>query len=1190
MINRALYPNQNIMKKIQSLFTIFLLFTISVNAQDDDFLKKQLAFLEQIKGSYEGYSSSKCKNIISYHSLRNDITDGLLTRASNGSMEIEWQTQAIPDYFIADGAWFVWLAAIDISDKKVNFSVFIDGEKRFNFSSGKKISWTHTHPDGGIIKYQAFDSDQHGDSHGYMTMYAPKSWLKSGNPLSIKIVGEAAGENTWVIVFKAGDIISYLEKSIEFQVWLDVSIQEVQGQNKIIVTAPANLTNNKLSYVSGTQNGSVLLEMKDEMSTAQFFLKGDIKNKKFSISDDNSELLYLDNLEKDTILRKLLPNAVLINELTVSNGKFNAKSRRLYKPKTVKSILALNESKLSKGKIYLMNSSHQDIAWMDSPEKCMLERDTMLITPLIEQANANPDYRFDIEDALMIKEYVERHPDKKESITRFFKEGKISCGSNFIQPYEEMYSGEALIRQFYFGKKWLKDEFDYEANTYWNVDVPGRTFQMPQILKKSGTTYMVISRHEEGIFNWYSPDGSFVTTYSPGHYSKAYTPLHKNFYEAAEYLASSSLEWEKYYSNNTNQNIIPLLSDWDMSPANDYSHIINQWEGISELADEKGMKSEIRLPQFKIVTAPELFESFVEASNPLPSISGERPALWLYIHGPGHQKALKASREGDILLPMAEKFATIDAMTNQSFNKYPAGRLQKAWESKIYPDHGWGGKNGQITDDLFRRKFEFARSEAKQILENASFSISSKINTNQKKGIPIVIFNSLGWERTDIVDFQVNFSESEAISITVQDNHGNNIPLQYQVSTQYTNGSIQSAKVFLIAKNIPSIGYQTYYIQKSENSAKSNKGSSMENEFYKIEFADGGLMSIYDKSLQKELVDDSKFVAGEVFTMQSVGNGAGEFDKIQQPTMEGFDQTGNHAGDWKTKESGDIFSSWVKRSKLPHAVVEQKIILYHTIKRIDFKVALLNWEGELFREFRMALPLNMKDGQVAYEVPFGVVEVGKDEMEGAAGERYNVPAKDLHPRGIENWIGASDKSFGVTLSSSVAVADYIDPTDDPVSYPILQPILLASRVSCHGEGNKYLQTGNHYFSFSLNSHQPGWDNGFNFGKQANENMFAVVNPEPYKSASLPESHSFFGVESENLVISTVKKAEDDNSIIVRVYETEGKDTKSVLKTSSTFKTAMQTNLIEESIKPVEVNKSGTTLVIGHHAIETIKLK
>ncbi len=1177
------------MNKIRNLIAIFLILTFSVSAQDDDFLKKQLQFLEQIEGSYEGFKTSECKNIISYLSLRNDITDGLITRASNGAMEIEWQTQSIPDYFTADGASFVWLADIDNSST-VNFDVFIDGEKRFTFPSGTKKSWTLSHPDGAILNFQLFNFDQHGDSQGYMTLYAPKSWLKSGKPLSIKIVGEAAGENTWVIIFKADDIISYLGKSTEFQVWLDVAITTDQGKNDVVVTAPSNLAGKKLFYVSGEKKGSIILEEKDGISTAQFNLDGDFQNQKFIVSDDNSELLYLDNFKKDTILRKLLPKAVLINKLTVSNGLFKAKSRRLYKPKTVKSLMALNGSKLSKGKIYLMNSSHQDIAWMDSPEKCVLERDTMLITPLIEQAQTNPNYRFDIEDALMIKEYIERHPDRKESISQFFKEGKISCGSSYTQPYEEMYSGEALIRQFYFGRKWLKDEFGYDANTYWNVDVPGRTLQMPQILKKSGTTYMMISRHEEGIFNWFSPDGSFVTTYSPGHYGKAYTPMHKDFYEAAEYLATSSMVWEKYYSESSSEVVVPLLSDWDMSPANDYSHIINQWESISELTDENGVKTNINLPRFKIVTAPTFFNSFVAASDPLPTITGERPALWLYIHGPGHQKALKASREGGILLTMAEKFATIDAMTGQSFNSYPTSRLHNAWEAKIYPDHGWGGKNGQITDDLFRRKFEFARNEAKQILENSSRSISSKIKTELKKGTPVVVFNSLSWERTDIVNFQVNFEEGEARSLKVKDADGNNIPVQCQVDKQFSDGSIKSAKIYLVAKNIPSIGYKTYYIQASETNAKSNKEPSLENEYYKIAFADGGLKSIYDKSLLKELVDDSKFVAGEVFTMQSVGNGAGEFEMIQQPTMDGFDQTGNHSGGWETKEWGDIYCSWVKRTKLPHAVIEQKIILYHTIKRVDFNIALLNWEGELFREFRMALPLKMEEAQVAYEVPFGVVEVGKDEMEGAAGERYNVPAKDLHPRGIENWIGATDHSIGVTLSSSVAVADYMDPTDHPVSYPILQPVLLASRVSCHGEGNKYLQTGNHYFSFSLSSHQPGWKNGFRSGRQANEKLFAVVNPAAYKSASLPESQSFFGVASSNLIISTIKKAEDDNSIIVRIYDAEGKDTKSVLRTSGTFETALQTNLIEEIIKPVKVNNSGVALQIGHHQIETIMLK
>jgi alpha-mannosidase len=424
----------------------------------------------------------------------------------------------------------------------------------------------------------------------------------------------------------------------------------------------------------------------------------------------------------------------------------------------------------------------------------------------------------------------------------------------------------------------------------------------------------------------------------------------------------------------------------------------------------------------------------------------------------------------------------------------------------------------------------------------------------------------------------------------LEDAEGNAIPVQYLVEKEHGDGSIRLASVFFVAAEVPSIGYKTFYLAGSKEDRKTGSGPAAENPFYKIEFGRGGLKSIYDKERGRELIHAGKFEAGEVFTMQSVGNGAGEFDKIQQPTMEGFAQTGDDPAGWEPTASGDIFSAWTRRSRLPHATVEQKIILYHRLKRIDFKVSLLNWEGILYREFRMALPLNMDQGQVAYEVPFGVLEVGKDEMDGAAGERYLVPAKDLHPRGIENWIGASDGSFGATLSSSVAVADYFDPTDDPVSHVLLQPLLLASRRSCHWEGNDYLQTGDHHFSFSLSSHSPGWINGYQSGRQANESLYPVVGPKAYADASLPVEKSFFSLAGGDVIISTIKKAEDDESVIVRMYDLKGEDRKVILRHDFTFQEAVLTNLVEEEREALSVKEKSLDIGMGHHAIETVKLK
>ena len=113
-------------------------------------------------------------------------------------------------------------------------------------------------------------------------------------------------------------------------------------------------------------------------------------------------------------------------------------------------------------------------------------------------------------------------------------------------------------------------------------------------------------------------------------------------------------------------------------------------------------------------------------------IEGERPDVWLYIHGPSHQRALKASREGSRLLTAAEKFATFDALQQNSFAAYPQAELTKAWENAIYPDHGWGGKHGDLTDRAFRTAYETGRDIAAAVLDKSIKNIASRINFSGK--------------------------------------------------------------------------------------------------------------------------------------------------------------------------------------------------------------------------------------------------------------------------------------------------------------------------------------------------------------------------------------------------------------------------------------------------------------------------
>lgn len=854
----------------------------------------------------------------------------------------------------------------------------------------------------------------------------------------------------------------------------------------------------------------------------------------------------------------------------------------------------LSNSSLKNGDIYVFTTTHQDLAWLNYLDACIADRDTLWLTPFLKRLEEDPTFQMDIEQTSILREYIHRHPETYPLFVKYMKEGRICVGGTFIQPYEEMYSGESLARQFYLGTKWLKKNFDgYQTSSYFNVDVPGRTLQMPQLISKAGIQNLIISRHERGLFYWEAPDGSKVRTYTPGHYIYFYNVLGKSDTAAVNEMTQEAILWyTKYNDVKNSKTVMPAMLNyelsWDRKPVENCPVFMEKWNNVRYVMNsENGEKMKVSLPKFKYATADDFFETLDHSTSTLPTTHGERPNVWLYIHGPSHEKAITVSREGDVLLPAAEMMSSYGAMLRKSFDKYPVNTLNEAWEAKIYPDHGWGGNGGIMTDNLFQRKFEFALSKANQVIDEQSNFLASSIGFQEGKGRPIVLFNNRSFSRTAPAEVNISFEPGYAKYVLVKDYQGKVINSQLSEVNRYPDGSIERAKLHFLAEELPSMGLKTYYLNPqnlaSSNTPKSNS-NLIENQYYRIELVNGGIKQIYDKEMGCPLLNTDKFLGGEVITMRSVGNGAGEFDAVQQPDMEGFDKTSNYAQVWTLEEEGPVYTSYKLRSPIRNAVIEQTLRVYHQMKKIDMDVDILNWDAVLYREYRLMWPLAFQNSEISYEVPYGALTVGKDEMPGAAGERYYVENKKQHPRGIGNWLSASGEKCAVTLSSSVAVADYIDPTDQPVDYTILQPILLASRKSCHPLGNEYLQPGDHSYHFSLTSHATNSINREEFGTSSNDPLVSVYNPIPYKGASLPEEVSFVSIDNPNVKITAVKKCEDDNSLILRMYNCSNEEESVHLRMFVQPKEIIHTNLIEEEQASVQEIK------LGKYAIETYKIK
>jgi len=1132
------------------------------------------------KNDIEGYSQKLSGGDYTYPCLREDLGDAMISRASTGRMAFEFLTGIIPVDYTKKTVSFFFYSDIDLGNSEP-YDIFINDQPLLTFQANEDGSLNIiNNPGKGNASYILVKRDHNNDGIGAFRLTVPTQSIVKGQKAKIKVQGHKKGSNDWFMLFKATDVIERLKISVE----TEVSFSIKQKDDQLYIDAPAYFANRSIILESdGISSKKVLLKGQGELAKASVKLNAPLHNFKIFYGDTHIEILF-DN--KNGISKKSeIVGKYFYTHNTQNNGSWKATITKLYKPSFFTTFDGFFDRKHENGLVSIMNSSHQDIAWVDRPEVCIILRDTLLFTPIIKDAFARNDYGFDIEDGLMLREYLARHPDSKDQITTLLNKNLLAVGATYNCPYEDMYDSEDQVRQLYLGKKWIKKTFGgYDSKVYWNVDVPGKSLQTPQILKKAGVDYMVISRHAKGMFYWKSPDGSSVFTYSPGHYGNDLIHLSKDMRNKIKYTAEQVDYWSGYY--NKTKAHTPLLSSQDMLPAIDYSELIDTWNGFDHIKDENNQQKPVYLPEMELMTVDEFMPLAEKNSTKIDTIMGERPNVWVYIHGPAHHDALTASREASKLIPAAEKFLSISNILDPERMPYPTNEFDKAWQSKIYPDHGWGGHDGDITDDLFKEHLVRSRAMGQSLLQKGTDFIASKIKTNEKKGIPIILFNSLSWIRTDPVSVTINLNKGKAKNLDIIDAEKKVQNSQMTKVSRYSDGSIKTAEIVFIAKNIPSIGYKTYYVESSEETETQTKRNisltNYENDTYKVTFGQGGIDQIYDKELKRNLFQTDNFKAADVFTLYSKGNGAGEFGDIQQPFMKDFDKVSAHNPIWEILDDGNVFTTYRIKQKILHAVVEQDVTIYHHLKRIQFETRLLNWSGEMFREFRTAYPIAMENAEVTYEVPFGSVTVGIDEIP-TAGDRYTPLCKDVHPRAIMDWISASDKEMTVTLSSSVAAADWIDPTTNH-DKTVLQHLLLASRTSCHWEGNEYSQGGNHYYQNILTSNAKGNTDGSRIAKQYNEPLHIIVYPNKSNKTDLPESASFFNIDKENVIVTTIKKAEDTEDMIIRMYDTKGENSRVNLSSYFTLDQFQKTNIIEEYPQPV------SKLEVQEYSIETFSFE
>ena len=179
----------------------------------------------------------------------------------------------------------------------------------------------------------------------------------------------------------------------------------------------------------------------------------------------------------------------------LSTGSPYTETRSLHVP-------AYHRSYFEGGTFNILETSHQDLGFVDTQAKMAEFRCDKVILPAMKLMKEFPEFRYSMESTVYVQEFMERYPEKVAELAQYMREGRFAFGASYVQMLEAHVGPEKLVRQFYLGRRWLRKEFPgVDTHYYVKTDPEQLTLQMPQILVKAGVKYFIQGRSPFGFLH-----------------------------------------------------------------------------------------------------------------------------------------------------------------------------------------------------------------------------------------------------------------------------------------------------------------------------------------------------------------------------------------------------------------------------------------------------------------------------------------------------------------------------------------------------------------------------------------------------------------------------------------------------------------------------------------------------------------
>lgn len=871
--------------------------------------------------------------------------------------------------------------------------------------------------------------------------------------------------------------------------------------------------------------------------------------------DPKTDLSSMDKMEKrrlNDILQSAAANVDLRSLIDGPMEKFEASLAEVRKQ------LKPVDAYAKRFTLYFNSNAHIDAAWLwRSKETIEVCKNTF--ASVINMFNARQDFTY-TQSAAAYYDWMERlYPQLFKNIQKWVKDGRWEVvGGMWIEPDCNLPSGESWARHLLYAKSYFRQKLGVDVKIGWNPDSFGYNWNMPQFYQNAGIDAFITQKigwNDTNVFPyrlfwWEGPDGSRVLSYFPFDYVNEV----KNGYQL--------VDWLRQFEANTGLTKMMILfgvGDHGGGPSMDMLDRIDEFKKLDIFPTVEFGNSTHYLDWIK--------------EHDLSKLPVWKDELYLEYHQGTYTTQAnmkKFNRGSEVLLTSAEKFSTLASLSGRPYN---GAALEEAWKKVMFNQF-----HDILPGSSIREVYIDATETHKEAQEIGSFELSGSlqqlaqhVNTsNLRGGIPLIIFNPLSWDRTDIV--RVALPKADEAEYAVFDNSGKEV-----ASQAVRTGRYQRDLIFL-AQQVPSLGYKTYQLKKQKPAAGALEGTKdrIENKFFAVSIdpQSGWIQSIVDKRNGREVL------SGKGNELQLLADYPREYDAwnvgltgVRYPsTFRKAEIVENGPVRIVLRVSHDYLKPGVKKDypteDFPSSFFTQDIILYNEMDRIDFKTDVDWWEDKTF--LKVAFPVSVVDTVATYEIPYGTIQRSTQMRNSWERAKVEVPAR--------SWADLSQADYGVSLLNN---AKY--------GYDIKGNVMRLSLLRSPKSPDPTADRGKHSIDFALYPHAGTWREA-NTVERGYEYNYPLMGALTYvHKGDLPALHSFVQISPSNLVLTGLKKAEDGEAWIVQWYDAKGEASEATVTFPKPIKKAVVSNFIEEDGAPLVVDKNQVRVKTNKAGIVTIKV-